>query len=152
MIGAQVLLAQIHNLERRYEEAGKLFDQIDVWTAKWEPSRREAINGGLSRVLVMMMQGNNDNALEIAQRTFERERGRSGDKSFNTAVARGYYAVSLARKTKPSETLQAFKESLPTLQTASGGNDDDSGTTAAAGEGRVRFVIEGHLRFLASNP
>ncbi len=152
MIGAQVFLAQILNLERRYEEAGKLFDQIDVWTAKWEPSRREAINGGLSRVLVMMMQGNNDNALEIAQRTFERERGRSGDKSFNTAVARGYYAVALARKTKPSEALQAFKESLPTLLTASGGTDDDSGTTAAAREARVRFVIEGYLRFLASNP
>jgi CHAT domain-containing protein len=152
MIGAQSFLAQLLNLERRYEEAGKLYDQIDVWTAKWEPSRREAISGGLARISVMMIQGNNDNALEIAQRTFERERGRSGDKSFNTAVARGYYAVALARKTKPSEALQAFRESLPVLLTASGGTDDDSGTTAAAREGRVRFVIEGYLRFLALNP
>jgi CHAT domain-containing protein len=152
MIGAQAFLAQLLNLERRYEEAGKLYDQIDVWTAKWEPSRREAISGGLSRVSIMMIQGNNDNALEIAQRTFERERARSGDKSFNTAVARGYYAVALARKTKPSEALQAFGESLPVLLTASGGTDDDSGTTAAAREGRVRFVIEGYLRFVALNP
>jgi CHAT domain-containing protein len=152
MIGAQSFLAQILNLERRYEEAGKLYDQIDVWTAKWEPSRREAISGGLARISVMMIQGNNDNALEIAQRTLERERARSGDKSFNTAVARGYYAVALARKTKPSEALQAFRESLPVLLTASGGTDDDSGTTAAAREGRVRFVIEGYLRFLALNP
>jgi CHAT domain-containing protein len=152
MIGAQVFLAQILNLQRRYEEAGKLYDQVDVWTAKWEPSRREAISGGLSRILVMMVQGNNDNALEIAQRTFERERARSGDKNFNTAVARGYYAVALARKAKPSEALQAFKESLPVLLTASGGTDDDSGTTAAAREGRVRFVAEGYLRFLAFNP
>ena len=77
-------------LERRYDEASKLYDQIDVWTAKWEPSRREAISGGLARVSIMLAQGNHDNALEIAQRTFDRERGKSGDKSFNTAVARGY--------------------------------------------------------------
>lgn len=152
MIGAQSFLAQILNLERRYDEAGKLYDQIDVWTAKWEPSRREAISGGLARVSILMTQGNNDNALEIAQRTFDRERSRSGDKSFNTAVARGYYAVALARKAKPSEALQAFKESLPVLLTASGGADDDSGTTAAAREGRVRFVVEGYLRLLALNP
>ena len=152
MINAQVFLAQVLNLERRSAEAGKLYDQIDVWTAKWEPSRREAISGGLARVSVMMVQGNNDNALEIAQRAFERERGRSGDKSFNTAVARGYYAVALARKAKPAEAQQAFKESLPVLLTVSGGTDDDSGTTAAAREGRVRFVVEGYLRFLALNP
>ena len=152
MINAQVFLAQILNLERRSDEASKLYDQIDVWTAKWEPSRREAISGGLARVSVMMVQGNHDNALEIAQRTFERERGKSGDKSFNTAVARGYYAVALARKAKPAEAQQAFEESLPVLLTFSGGTDDDSGTTAAAREGRVRFVVEGYLRFLAVNP
>ena len=152
MIHAQVFLAQIINLQRRSEEASKLYDQIDVWTAKWEPSRREAISGGLARVSVMMVQGNHDNALEIAQRTFERERGRSGDNSFSTAVARGYYAVALARKAKPAEAQQAFKESLPVLLTSSGGTDDDSGTTAAAREGRVRFVVEGYLRFLALNP
>jgi CHAT domain-containing protein len=152
MIGAQAFLAQLLNLERRYDDASKLYDQIDVWTAKWEPSRREAINSGLSRISVMMMQGNNDNALDIAQRTFERERTRSGEKSFNTAVARGYYAIALARKSKPTEALQAFKESLPVLLTASGGTDDDSGSTAAAREARVRFVIEGYLRFLSFNP
>lgn len=152
MIGAQTFLAQILNLERRYDDASKLYDQIDVWTAKWEPSRREIINSGLARVSVMMMQGNNDNALDIAQRTFERERARSGDKSFNTAVARGFYAAALARKTRPAEALQAFREALPVLLTASGGTDDDSGTTAAAREGRVRFVIEGYLRFLSFNP
>src|SRR5260370_13397546 len=48
--------------------------------------------------------------------------------------------------------MQAFKESIPVLLTASGGSDDDSGSTAAAREGRVRFVIEGYLRTLALNP
>jgi len=152
MVNAQVFLAQIFNLERRYDDAGKLYDQIDRWTAKWEPSRREAISGGLARVTVMLTQGNYENALEIAQRTFDRERGRSGDKSFNTAVARGYLAIALARNSKPAEALAAFKESVPVLLTATGGSDDDSGSTAAAREGRVRIVIEGYLSVLALNP
>jgi len=97
-------------------------------------------------------QGDNDNAVEIAQRTYERERQRSGDKSFNTALSRGFHAIALARKGNATESLQAFKESLPVLLSVSGGGDDDSGTTAAAREGRIRFVIEGYLRLLSRNP
>jgi hypothetical protein len=58
----------------------------------------------------MLAQGNYDNALEIAQRSYEREKARSGDKSLNTAVSRGYYAVTLARKGRTAEALQAFKD------------------------------------------
>jgi len=152
MVGAQSFLAQVLNLERRYDDASKLYDQIDVWTTKWEPRRREAINSGLSRISVMLTQGDAANALEIAQRTLERERSRSGDNSLNTAVARGYYAIALARSSKPAEALQAFKESIPLLLTTTGGSDDDSGSTAAAREGRTRFIIEGYLRVLALNP
>jgi CHAT domain-containing protein len=152
MVNAQLFMAQLLNQQRRYDEATKLYDQIDVWTAKWEPKRRDATSGGLSRISNLLSQGDATNALEIAQRTFERERTRSGDKSLNTAVARGYYAIALARSSKPTEALQAFKESLPVLLTTTGGGDDDSGSTAAAREGRTRFVVEGYLRVLALNP
>jgi CHAT domain-containing protein len=152
MVNAQLFLAQILNLNGQYNAAAKLYDQIDVWTAKWEPSRRDAISNGLPRVAVMLAQGNNDNALEIAQRTFERERKRSGEKSFSTALSRGFQAIALARKGSTAESLQAFKESLPVLLSVSAGADVDSGSTAAAREGRVRFVIEGYLRLLSRDP
>ena len=152
MVNAHSYLAQIISLQRRYDEASKLYDQIDVWTAKWEPKRREAITSGLSRVSVLLTQGDAANALEIAQRTYERERSRSGDNSHITAVARGFYAIALARASRPAEALQAFKESLPVLLAPTGGGDDDSGATAAAREGRMRFVLEGYLRVLAVNP
>jgi CHAT domain-containing protein len=151
-VNAQLFLATILNLRGQYDAASQLYDQIDVWTAKWEPSRREAISGGLARVVVMLSLGNDDNAVEIAQRTYERERQRSGDKSFNTALSRGFHAIALARKGSATESLQAFKESLPVLLSVSGSGDDDSGTTAAAREGRVRFVMEGYLRLLSRNP
>ena len=60
--------------------------------------------------------------------------------------------MTLARRSKPQEALQAFEELIPVLLTASGGSDDDAGSTAAAREGRVRFVIEGYLRLLTLNP
>lgn len=152
MVSANVFLAQILNLRRKYDEATKLYDQIDVWTAKWEPSRREAVSGGLARVSILLSQKNYDNALEIAQRAFERERNRSGDKSVSTAVTRGYYAVTLSNKNRPEDALREFKASIPVLLTAPTSSDADSGSTAAAQEGRVRFVIEGYLRFVSLFP
>lgn len=152
MVNANLFLAQVLNLRGQYRAASQLYDQVDVWTAKWEPSRREAVSNGLARVAVMLSEGNNDNAIEIAQRTYERERQRSGDKSFNTALSRGFHAIALARKGKTSEALQAFSESLPILLSSSGAGDEDSGSTAAAREGRIRFVIEGYLRLLSRDP
>jgi CHAT domain-containing protein len=152
MVNAQSSLAAILNLEGQYDAAAKLFDQIEVWTANWEPARREANSGGLARVGLMLAQGNNDNALEIAQRTFERERKRSGEKSFNTALSRGFHAIALARNGNTQESLQAFKESLPVLLSTSGGADIDSGSTAAARAGRVGFVVESYLRLVSKSP
>jgi CHAT domain-containing protein len=152
LVNANIFLAQILNLEKKTDEATKLFDQIDAWTAKWEPSRREIANGGFARVSILLAQGKFDQALQTAQSSYDRERRASGDKSLNTAIARGYYAAALARNAKPMEALAAFKESIPVLLTTSGGSDDDSGSTAAARESRIRFVVEGYIRLLALNP
>jgi CHAT domain-containing protein len=152
IVNSNLFLAQILNLRGQYDAASSLYDQIDGWTAKWEPARREAVSSGLARVAIMLAQGNSDNAVEIAQRTYERQRRLSGEKSFNAALSRGFHAAALARKGNTTEALQAFKESLPTLLSVSGSGDDDSGSTAAAREGRIRFVIESYLRLLSRNP
>ena len=152
MVNANIFLAQVLNLEKKTADATALFDQIDVWTAKWEPSRRDVSAGGLARVSILLAQGKTEAALEIAKGVLDRERARSGEQSLNTAVSRGYYATALARSGKPAEALAAFKESIPVLLNTSGGSDDDSGTTAAARENRVRFVVEGYIRTLALNP
>ncbi|MBI3700196.1 MAG: CHAT domain-containing protein [Afipia sp.] len=152
-VNSNIFLAQILNLEKKTDEATKLFDQIDGWTAKWDPTRRELANGGLARVSLLLGQKKFPEALDAAQKALNRELKSSGDKSFNSAVARGYYAAALARNGKPAEALAAFKESLPVLLNVSGGSgDDDSGSTAAARENRVRFVVEGYIRTLALNP
>jgi CHAT domain-containing protein len=152
LVNSNLFLAQILNLRGQYDAASRLYDQIDGWTASWEPARRELISGGLARVALMLAQGNSDNAVEIAQRTWERERRLSGEKSFNTALSRGFHAIALARKGNAAEALQAFKESLPVLLSTTFSGDDDSGSTAAARESRIRFVLEGYLKLLSRNP
>ncbi|NGX98293.1 MAG: CHAT domain-containing protein [Candidatus Afipia apatlaquensis] len=152
LVNSNIFLAQILNLAKKSDEASKLFDQIDGWTAKWDPTRREMANGGLARVSLLLGQNKNPEALEAAQRAFDREMKSSGDKSFNTAIARGYLAAALARNGKANEALAAFKDSLPVVLNISGGSDDDAGSTAAARENRVRFVVEGYIRTLALNP
>lgn len=152
LINAQVFLAQILSQERRFADANALYDRIDHWTANWEPAQREIVSGGLARVSVMLSQGNVANALEIAQRAYEREKGRSGETSQNTAVARGFYAAALAGSGREEEALAQFRGAMSALASVGGGSDDDSGATAAARDSRVRFVFESYFSLVSRNP
>lgn len=61
--------------------------------------------------------------------------------------------MALARKGKLAEALQAFNEALPVLLSKFGGGaDEDSGSTAAGRDARVRFIVEAYMRTLALNP
>lgn len=151
LVNAQVFLAQILSLERRYADANALYDQIDRWTVNWERAQRETVSGGLARVSVMLSQGNIANALEIAQRAYEREKGRSGETSQNTAVARGFYAAALAGSGRKEEALAEFRAAIPALVGVSGGGDDDSGATAAARDNRIRFIFESYFSLVSRN-
>jgi len=152
LVNAQVFLAQILSMERRYADAGALYDQIDRWTAKWEPAQRETVSGGLARVSVMLSQGNAANAQEIALRAYEREKARSGESSQNTTVARGFYAAALAGSGRKDEALAQFRATIPALLHVGDGSDDDSGATAAARQNRIRFVVESYFSLVSRNP
>ena len=151
-VSAHLFLARLMNEQGRYQESANIFDHLDSWTAKWEPSRREMFSGGPVRVIALLHQGDHSHALEIAQGAFDRELHRSGENSLNTAFCRGYLAVALAFAGKTQEALQAFQQSLPALVSKTGGYDEDSGSTAVARERTVKFIIEGYLRLLSQNP
>jgi CHAT domain-containing protein/tetratricopeptide (TPR) repeat protein len=152
LVNAHLFLAQLLSAEGRNADSAKIYDRVDAWTEKWEPSRREAAGGGLMRMIVMLTKGDTANAVEIAQRTLDKQLQRYGDRSLNTAVSRGFLAMALARAGKSAESLQAFKESVPILLSVSDDSDVDGGTTAAAREARTRFVVEDYLRLLSRNP
>lgn len=152
LVYANLALANIYNLQRRNDEASAIYDQADKWTANWDPARRDGAVNSLARVVLRINQGDPANAVEIARRALERERGRSGDNSVTTAMARGFLAAALSRAGKRDEAFELFRVAVPNLIRTLGGGDSDSGATAAAQENRIRFVAESYLTFLGRNP
>jgi CHAT domain-containing protein/tetratricopeptide (TPR) repeat protein len=152
LVSAHLFLANILGMQRRYDDAGKVYDQADAWTANWEPARRDATLNGPSRIFVSISQGNAAKALEIAQRNYEQTKARAGDSALNTIVARGFLAVALARNDKRDEAYRYFKDTIPLLINASGGGDADSGATRAAGDARVRLIVEAYFSLLSRHP
>jgi CHAT domain-containing protein len=153
LVSAQLVLANLLSMQRHYDEAGRIYDQADRWTANWEPARRDATLSGPSRMIVSINQGNPETALEIAQRTYERARTRSGDNAMNTIVARGFLAIALARNGKREEAYRYFADAIPKMIGGiSEAGDADSGTTAAAAEARLRFIVESYFSLLSRNP
>ena len=147
------MLANLLSMQRHYDEAGRIYEQADAWTANWEPARRDATLSGPSRMIVSINQGNPETALEVAKRTYERARTRSGDEALNTIVSRGFLAIALARNGKREEAYRYFTDAIPKIINAtSGAADADSGATAAAGEARLRYIVESYFSLLSRNP
>jgi hypothetical protein len=151
MVNANLFLAQILNLQGQYPGGVPAHDQVDVWTAN-EPSRREAVSNGLARVAVMLSEGNNDNAIEIAQRTYERERRDPETKAsiqrFRAVFMRSLLRVRATRprRYRPSAKACPFSCRPPAVEMKT------AAARAAAREGRIRFVIESYLRLLSRDP
>jgi CHAT domain-containing protein len=151
-VGARVQLATVLNAQRRFEDAAKVYQDIDRLVENWEPSRREAISSGLARVSIMLGIGSAADALQMAKNMLEREKARSGDASFGTALARGFVAMGLARTGRAGDAVAEFRAAIPTLLAGSRQNLDEDGATAVAREARVRFVVESYLALLARAP
>src|SRR5205085_8831536 len=72
LVNAHLALANLMAMQRRFDEASKLYDQADVWTVNWEPARRDRTLNSLSRILVSINQGDPATAVETAKRSYDR--------------------------------------------------------------------------------
>ena len=151
-VGARVHLATALNAQRRFEDAAKVYQEVDGLISNWEPSRRDAIGSNLARVSVLLGTGSPTDALQMANNMLEREKARSGENSFGTALARGFVAMSLARGNRAGEAVTEFRAAVPPLLAASRQNIDEDGATAVARETRVRLIVESYLALLARAP
>ena len=101
---------------------------------------------------VLLGTGSPTDALQMANNMLEREKARSGENSFGTALARGFVAMSLARGNRAGEAVTEFRAAVPPLLAASRQNIDEDGATAVARETRVRLIVESYLALLARAP
>jgi tetratricopeptide (TPR) repeat protein len=145
LINAMLQQANALNNLQRGAEAAAIFDRIDQATKNLGPERRMMATGGLARVSTLIGTKNPATAVEIAKEAFERLKTRFGEKHPDTATARGYHGVALARVGgRDMEALNELKAAVPSLISASRESDDDA-VYLVQRDQRNRFVIETYM-------
>jgi CHAT domain-containing protein/tetratricopeptide (TPR) repeat protein len=142
-------LASVLNLQSRWEDAGKVYAELDAATKNWEPARREALILNASHIATLYNTGTLAAGVAAAERLAARQKARYGDKHVETALARGLLAFGLARSGRDADALREFRLAVPVLTAASHEIDSDDAVDVAAREQRVQLVIESYMVVLA---
>ena len=80
----------------------------------------------------------------------KRQTSHTGDKSFDTAAARGILAVGYARAGRDADAIREFKAAIPIMMTASRENSgDDDPTVVAARNVRLQRIVEAYIGVVA---
>jgi CHAT domain-containing protein len=150
VVSAYEDLAQALLLQHRVDDASAIYAQIDKMTADWPAARREGLQS-LSRLWTLIENGHAADVVVLATKMIEREKARSGDKSFQTAAAHGVLAAALARADREKQALAEFKLAIPVLLAVSHENEDDDSTLPAARAARLRAIVEAYIALLGRN-
>jgi CHAT domain-containing protein len=147
--GAINQLASILNLQGRWAEAAKVYDELDEAIKNWEPARRDTLALNTDHVATLYNTGNLQAGLAAAERLLAWQRSRLGEQHIETALTRGLVAIGYARGSRDADALREFKSIVPILISRSRETDDDDPTVNAAREQRVQSVIENYIALLA---
>jgi tetratricopeptide (TPR) repeat protein len=93
-------LASVLALEGHWKEASETNAAIERAMKDWEPARRENVILTHSSIDTLFKSGKPDVSLAAARRLLELKQARYGDHHPDTNLARGHYAVALARTGK----------------------------------------------------
>ena len=147
------ILSQLGNilvLQRKTKEAAVVYAELDKAIAQWTPVRREAFELNGSRIVALYASGEVEAGIAAAAELVKRQTARSGEKSFDTASARGVLAVGYARVGRDADAIHEFKAAIPVMMTAARENaDDDDPTVVAARSVRLQKIVEAYIGLLA---
>ena len=145
-------LGNILVLQRRMKDAAVVYAELDQATAQWNRQQRELFEFNGSRIVTLYSSGQLEVGITAAQELVKRQAGRSGEKSFDTAVARGILAVGYARAGRDADAIREFEAAIPVMMAAQRENAADEDTTlVAARNARLQRVVEAYIR-LRSRP
>ena len=130
--------------ERRWKEALEQLAQIQTGLAQAPEYRDSAIDRNLVVVIAAVKAGQAQQAVEIARAALQRREKTLGDKHYDTAEARGFYATVLAATGDRAGALREFQTAIPILLAASRQSADDE-QSAAARDIRLNFILEGYI-------
>ena len=126
-------LGNILVLQRKTREAAVVYAELDKAIERWAPQQREAFQLSGSRIVTLYGSGQVEAGIAAAEELVNRQTARTGDKSFDTAAARGILAIGYARAARDADAVREFKASIPIVLAAARENaDDDDATVVAA--------------------
>ncbi|MGD0023951.1 MAG: CHAT domain-containing tetratricopeptide repeat protein, partial [Xanthobacteraceae bacterium] len=148
------ILSQLGNilvLQRKTKDAAIVYAQMDKAIAQWTPQQREAFELNGSRIAALYAADQLAAGIAAAEALVKRETARTGDKSFDTASARGMLAVGYARAKRDADAIREFKAAIPIMMAAARENseDDDDPTIVAARSARLQRIVEAYIGLLA---
>jgi CHAT domain-containing protein len=147
------ILSQLGNiliLQRKTEEAAAVYAQLGKAIAQWTPERREAFELNGSRIVALYASGQIEAGIAAAEAFVKRQIARTGEKSFDTAAARGTLAVGYARAGRDADAIREFKTAMPIMMAAAHEHsEEDDPTVVAARNVRLQRSVEFYISVLA---
>jgi tetratricopeptide (TPR) repeat protein len=142
-------LASILNLQGHWDDAAKIYAEIDQATKGWDVARREALQLSSEHVATLYNTNNLTAGIAAAERLLARQKTRLGEQHVDTALTRGLLGIGLARANRDAEAMREFKLAVPILMARSRETDDDDPTTSAARDQRAQVVVESYVALLS---
>jgi CHAT domain-containing protein len=144
-------LGSILTGEGRYDEANKVFDELQEATAGWDSRQREALLSNAPRINALLASGRNKEALTAAQALVEHETERVGEGHYDCASAHGFLAIALMRAGRDADAILQFRIALPVLQAAAQENADDGDAAVMVGtQARLKLIVENYIMLMAT--
>ena len=148
------ILSQLGNiliLQRKAEDGADIFAQLDKTISQWPSAQREMYQLTNSRIAALYASGRVDTGIAAAEQWVKWQTARTGEKSFDTAVAHGTLAVGYARGGRDADAIREFKVAMPVLLAAAREHleDDDGVTSVAARDARLQRLVESYIVVLA---
>ena len=146
-------LGNILVLQRKTKDAAVVYSKLDKAIEQWAPQQREAFQLNGSRIVALYASGQVEAGIAAAEELVKRQTARTGDRSFDTAAARGILAIGYARAARDVDAVREFKASIPIMLAAARENaDDDDATVVAARSARLQRIVEAYIGVLLRSP
>jgi CHAT domain-containing protein len=142
-------LASNLNLQGRWDEAAKVYADLDEATKSWDSARREALTLNTEHIVTLFNTNNLPAGIAASERLLVRDQALFGEQHVNTALTRGLLGIGLARANRDADALREFKLAVPILMAQSREANDDDPTLKAARTLRVQFIVEAYVALLS---
>ena len=148
IINTKRALAGILILQRRWQEAAALYDEVFAGLQNNRDPARAGSRISNGRILALARTGQGARSVDVANAVLTATTARLGERHFDTAMARGVAGVALAAAGQDAEAVAAFRAALPVILSSSRQADTEESTSASR-DFYIQTIVESYIVLLA---